>query len=337
MASLFKRKDSPYWYISWYNPDTKMAGAPISTRTGDKREAMRIMRKFEASILADKPLLKEKQLTISAAWEFYMKNKPELASHTVSIARIAVNNLIKSVGDIYINDFGSKESLELQLYFAETELSKSSVGIYIRAIKSFFEFFVDSEYIPKNYIKAPKKILKDIEPIPQPHLDKIFQSMGKENSFMFRFLLITGLRVGEALAMELSDIDFDKWIIRYRNFKAKKAGIKPIITPLYELLRDNLTERQGKLFHYTNYTAAYRYWSNTLEALSLDYNIHQLRKTCASYLANLGVDIFRVQAYIGHTDVKTTLEHYAGVNLEIMRNEINKKIENNSPSNRETT
>ncbi len=68
-----------------------------------------------------------------------------------------------------------------------------------------------------------------------------------------------------------------------------------------------------------------------------EITLHKLRHTCASILIDRGWDIKKVQYWLGHTDVKTTLKIYAhyirhksnleGNDMEILSSEVCKYFE----------
>jgi integrase len=48
-------------------------------------------------------------------------------------------------------------------------------------------------------------------------------------------------------------------------------------------------------------------------------NIHDLRQTFATRVAQVGVDIYAVSKLLGHEDVSTTARHYAHHSTESLR------------------
>jgi integrase len=66
----------------------------------------------------------------------------------------------------------------------------------------------------------------------------------------------------------------------------------------------------GKRLTYRNFHA--RVWTPAIEEAGLSgIRIHDLRKTAATRLLQAGVDHKTVTAYLGHEDLRTTLQHYA--------------------------
>jgi len=177
----------------------------------------------------------------------------------------------------------------------------------------------------------------------------------KFNAF-FRILAFTGMRKGEALALEWSDIDFDNKIIHITKGVSLDENDIPIIsTPktnksVRSVSIDNetvLTLKKWKLeqaqklmkkginslnkpqlvFTYRN-NRLYRpcYVNDWLDIIIKTYNlkkitIHGFRHSHCSLLFEMGTPIQVVQERLGHTNIKTTMDIYTHV-TEKQRDEI---------------
>ncbi|WP_075995943.1 tyrosine-type recombinase/integrase [Salaquimonas pukyongi] len=136
-----------------------------------------------------------------------------------------------------------------------------------------------------------------------------------------RFLVNTGARVGEALGLKWSDVDAHN-----ATFWETKANT-PRTVPLTRAAIAVLVAERGKRpigpfadIRYPNFRA------NWLKAkkragLQQDPQIvpHILRHTCASRLAQNGVDIKRIQEFLGHRTLAMTMRyaHLAPKHLQV--------------------
>ncbi|MBQ9188454.1 MAG: site-specific integrase [Clostridia bacterium] len=162
-------------------------------------------------------------------------------------------------------------------------------------------------------------------------------------------MLYAGLRRGELLALQWTDIDFKKHVIRvWRSlaFEAKnqarikkpktKAGTRevPIVDPLYEILTEAkknttsvmvcpsakgtvMTDTAWKTswdsyMHYLNIQAGGRdrSRSNPKVVAIEPFTPHQLRHTFITMCHEAGVDVKVTQEIAGHADIHTTLMIY---------------------------
>ncbi len=171
----------------------------------------------------------------------------------------------------------------------------------------------------------------------------------------FIFLLSTGIRVGEALALKWSDIDFEKSIVHInknvalvKNRDAQKndkryvvveqtaktrSGIR--IVPLNNLAVSSL-EKLKKIngnfeFVLANSKGGYtlhknldRVFKNILENCGLEKTgIHTLRHTFASKLFRSGTDLKIISEILGHSDIQVTSDIYVHVMQEQKMSAVN--------------
>lgn len=128
-------------------------------------------------------------------------------------------------------------------------------------------------------------------------------------------LYYTGLRIAEALALDVDDVDLEHKKIFVRNGKGNKSRTVPISDKLYQILSDYIewrveseaffaTQKIGRLSK-VRVQAVVR---ETREKLGWKRNItpHTFRHSFASRLVQNQVDIVSVSKLLGHSDLKTT-------------------------------
>jgi len=153
--------------------------------------------------------------------------------------------------------------------------------------------------------------------------------------------LVSGLRFGELTGLTVDCFDFKKNEIKvYRVWDYKRGtGFSPlkneqserkisvdkkVMTEFKKLIlalpenENNLVFfRQSVIKTVTN-EGANKLLRKTLEALEIDHiSIHGLRHTHASVLIYKGANIHSVSKRLGHSDIQTTLDHYAHVLKEM--------------------
>lgn len=154
------------------------------------------------------------------------------------------------------------------------------------------------------------------------------------------FLIFTGLRIGEAIALEWKDIDYKhKTITVNKNVvevKSKETGkyilekqdstktdsstrIIPISNNAMECIK-NLKEINGdKRFIFASQTGQYispsnfnRMFRGIQKALNYEVTLglHSLRHTFATLMLNNGIDVKIVSELLGHSNVSVTYNIY---------------------------
>lgn len=178
-------------------------------------------------------------------------------------------------------------------------------------------------------------------------------------SRLVQWLLDTGCRLNEALQLERSWIEsrtitspdgFEREVhfltIPPEVAKSKKPRTIPLTgrcVSLLPLLEADASK--GKLFPMRPANCWYK-WDTIRTALGIEeVVIHCFRHTCATRLLKGGMDIFRVKEWLGHADIKVTVEHYAHLDSDDLLGGLNilgpnggfaeTKLANpNSPDNR---
>ena len=144
------------------------------------------------------------------------------------------------------------------------------------------------------------------------------------------FLLYTGLRKGEALALTHKDIDRTSkrisvnksayWIGTEGRLKTPKteSGVREIILPDYLLpllprgrAKDYVFRTEPcKLLNQNFYLCAWKHWQ---KQTGLDLTAHQLRHGYATLLHEAGVDVKDAQKLLGHANTNITQNVYTDV------------------------
>lgn len=128
--------------------------------------------------------------------------------------------------------------------------------------------------------------------------------------------VFTGLRLGELLALEWTDVDFDKGRIRVRSSKTK-AGVREVVmVPLVWRELEKNRGIAGRVFRTRageemKPRTVQRALEATLVRAGLRHiRFHDLRHTFASIMISQGMDIAFVSKMMGHANVAITYRVY---------------------------
>jgi integrase len=151
-----------------------------------------------------------------------------------------------------------------------------------------------------------------------------------DDRLLLRTLAYTGLRIGEALALQRSDINAERRTIRVQRSVDGTTAVGPtkthatrtvmMPTSLAAALTSHLALIPGELVFPNRQGGLRRYrtfrrdsWDPAARMAGMTVTPHDLRATCASLLIDAGASIKDVQAQLGHQDPITTLALYARV------------------------
>lgn len=124
------------------------------------------------------------------------------------------------------------------------------------------------------------------------------------------FLVDTGARLGEAIGLRWSDVSSGRatfWLT-----KSNRSRTVPLARRVQEALEQQHHRSQGPFRHVRQYQ--YRTaWNEAKAVVGLaddkDVVPHVLRHTCASRLVQGGIDIRRVQMWLGHQTLQMTMRY----------------------------
>ena len=154
--------------------------------------------------------------------------------------------------------------------------------------------------------------------------DRLFASLGDiepDYRYLSIILVDTGARIGEALRVRWSDNH--KKTITFWETKSKTPRTLPVTERVDETLRYLRQDRLTGPFGHIKYYKFLRAWNEAKNRCDLagDRLVvpHILRHTCASRLAQSGVDIKRIQEFLGHKTLQMTLRyaHLSPKHLEV--------------------
>lgn len=126
----------------------------------------------------------------------------------------------------------------------------------------------------------------------------------------------SGLRVSEVCSLKLSDISFERKILRIKQGKCRKDRISILSEQCAKQLVEYIAEYKPEHWifessepegHITDRTAQ-RVFKNALKAAGINkpVGIHSLRHSFATHLLENGTDLRYIQELLGHQSSKTT-------------------------------
>jgi len=196
-----------------------------------------------------------------------------------------------------------------------------TVNFEVMSLKTMLNLAVKWGHLDSNPSTGVKKLkVEDSKKrrfLTETECERLLVACDKETHPIFFTLLYTGMRKGELINLEWTDIDFTRDVIKIQRkaFWIPKAGEREI-----PMSRD-VAETLQKLPKHSNFVFADK------EGNSLSHNwirnelirivkkagiqnlteVHALRHTFASRLLMKGVDLPTVQKLMGHTQIQTTM------------------------------
>jgi len=295
---------------------------PVKTTPAERREQKR--RQLFARILE---LIKAADLPGKEHAVDYLSSKfrrnckaGTLASSDTAI-RLFLTSL-RSSGKEQLEDIDRHDIEAFVEHEQDRGLSIRAVRTRLVAVYSFIRHLVDNEIVaPDLLMKKIKLKLPDTLPRAIDGDDvKLLFSVIKQprDKALFLLLLRTGMRIGELLDLQVSDIDMrEQKILIYTGEKNSRGRVVYFSDDAKAALTDWLKRRnpaKEHLFysarnHNLTYAAARNRFTKYLDRVRLThkgYTIHQLRHTFATELLNAGMRIECLQVLLGHGNLEMT-------------------------------
>ena len=346
-GTLRKRgKRNPYWELQWREDYIKPDGTIGRRLVPWKIGAVAKLTRREARKLADEKLRSLNQgefapqstIILQDYVERYLIPNffPTLKLSTQKRYRRTLKiHLIPAFGKARLCDIGTLEIQRFVLAKMESGLSWECADHYRNLLSKIFEtakkWGFHSGPNPAAGVELPEKT-----PVREKHileLEQIPQLLGvleKPVRTMVYLALLTGLRIGEILALNWASVDFAVGQIRvvrgyYRglmgNPKTKcsrrSVPLPEVLRPILLRLREQTATPEELVFHTSKGTPhndsnlLHRDLKPAGRKLGMPWlNWHTLRRTHATLFQFAGGSLRDAQAQLGHSKMSTTLEIY---------------------------
>ena len=300
-------------------------------------------------------LNKKRELTMSfsSLVETYLEDMSHrLKKNTMLTKKLLINKKIlpffekKVIREITAVDIRKWQAFLLSKNFSDTYLR--TIHNQLSAIFNYAVRFYDLKYNPCTRAGSIGSKSSD---------EKLFWTVKEFNTFIesmsdnidayigFMLLFWTGMRIGELLALNVKDFDFNSNTVTisksYQSIKGKDIITSPKtkkskrVVGLPDFLVDDLkdyfarlyeVEARERIFPYTKYFFENKLKRGCKATGVKKIRIHDLRHSHASLLVNTGLSVKAIADRLGHERVETTLNTYSHL-YKATQDEIVSKLE----------
>lgn len=287
-----------------------------------------------------------------------MMNNPVISEFldTLTTLRRSSPNTLRAYSDdldkfdAYCTDYGydllkvSKRIIRRYVDFLDKEgVSKRSVTRHLSTLRGFYRYLLMQNHITDNPlvgIRNPKLETRLPQVLNQTQYDSVFDRIdsfcrvtGKDPmkfKVVFELLYGCSLRTAEAMAVKLSDINWEKSTIRILG-KGNKTRIVPLGEKSQNLFSDYLkqepelpknskayliTKKGKKISQKSLYNYVNKFLSQSTELKKK--SPHILRHSSATHMLDNGADLIAIKEILGHSDLSTT-QVYTRVSIERLK------------------
>ena len=333
MASV--KRVSTGWRARWRTPDGGSRSQTFSRKIDAEQHLISVGHSKLSAAYIDPGAGRVTFEDYATRWA---ENQVWRPSTQVRVEGVLQNHLIPHLGRRPLKSVGRSEVQTLVRALSETLAPGTVNGIYTILVSVYRAAVRDRllPAVPWEGVKLPRQMLRRVEPLTAEHVAMLADGIGDR----YRPLVIVGagagLRVGEALGLTGSRVDFLRrslsvtqqavTVKRITSLSAPKTRAFIRTVPVGEAVLADLAawfERnprsRGELLVADESGAPIpqnrfsQTWARTVEKIGLPAGTryHDLRHTFASALISAGCSVKAVQVALGHESATTTLNTYA--------------------------
>ena len=315
------------------------------------------LRVIEADKEREQQIIKPEPVAIPTVDEYHKKwlaelEKTDLKKSTKdSYSYLLTKHVVPAFGLERLNSIDYSK-LKAWVIGQSGEYAKDSVRLQVAVLRTMLQEAVNEGILTVNpvmklgkFYRSARKVKEKVDPLTIEELHQIESKCRERFPEFYAFILCmarTGMRIGEATALQWHDLDFAKnYIIVRRNIphhrqvettktvaSQRKVDMSPELAAEFKQLR---TERKkealaaGEIFdveewvfrtdegtpiYYTNFLR--RVWHKVQDLAQVRRRTpHDLRHSWASHMLAAGADLAYVSAQLGHANPSITLRIYS--------------------------
>jgi integrase len=337
---LHKRKDSPYWWVSYTNPSGKRARR--STGTADRKEAEALAAKWRLETFQAKQWGKQPSRSFDELMLAYLKATQD-EKRSAERDRYSAKHLCQFFTGYWLETL---KGSDIRAYIEARKSEGATAGTVNREIGLFssainyarneWDWDIPNPAMGKR-LREPEGRIRWLAKEEAARLIRAATTDPRATHLpdLIRLAVHSGMRKGEMLGLEWRRVDLKNNLV-HLGAEHTKAGKRRSV-PLNDEARSALLSRAGFRAQYcpdspwvfanrkgerigsvkSSFTRACRL------AKIEDFRVHDLRHTCAAWLVNAGASLIEVRELLGHSTIRMT-ERYAHLAPDNVRNAVAK-------------
>ncbi|MBI2794387.1 MAG: tyrosine recombinase XerC [Ignavibacteria bacterium] len=268
------------------------------------------------------------------------------SAHTIVAYNVALKQFVEFCNDVHqrsldVRDFTEADIRPFPGWLHQKGISRKSIRLKLAAVRSLFKYLVrlgELERNPTQMIVSPKisstlpSFLQQEEAVELATSFDPETNQGKRDKALCELLYGSGLRISEALQLNMGEIDFKRRTVRVLG-KRSKERIVPITQSAADSIDVYLTVRKdfnplptepalflGTRGQRLTSVSAYRIVQKALRPITeaARKSPHVLRHSFATHLLDNGADLKAVSEMLGHASLSTT-QIYTHISVERLK------------------
>lgn len=313
--AVYKRGEKGVFYMNF-----TVNGVRVFKSTGKftKREAKQVEALERQKLIDQEKMTPQekaaRKLLLDAVDSVYENRWKHTKDADRSYAR--AKNMAAIIGNVQLGNINEDKVFKLIQELDSRDSEAGTVNRYLATLKTILRQFKQ----PIDHIKLRKERKGRVRTVTRDEEKMIVDLLrntkhNKRRQFYYdvadlvEVLVDSGMRLGEALALDYESINFEANLMTIWFNK----GDRPRSIPMTSRVRSVLERRQSnrpKPFNLKPYQAenSWRWVRKEMKLVDDDqFVLHCLRHTTCSRLLNKGIDVVTIKEWMGHADIKTTM------------------------------
>lgn len=329
----YDTKAGTRWGIKFRGPDRR-----VTTKRGftTRKAAMEWWAQYQVDQAAGMTVTASAgKITINRLGEKFLAEKVGVSDATQRYYRQSFDRIRRTgkMGETYVKDL-RQAGVRSWVALAVEQFAAKTVQNDLSVLKQVLDQAVTDRRIrsnPATGVKPPKGDEKEVRPITVSQLHTMAEAAGEHHRAAVLTLGLCGLRWGELVGLQAGDVDLEAGHIHVVRQKKELGGklidgppkygktrFAPIPAPVADLLAARLVGRASTDLVFPTRGGspmwvgnARRDWFDPAAAAAgVDLSPHALRHTYAVLSIRAGADVKTLQATMGHSSAKITLDRY---------------------------
>lgn len=235
--------------------------------------------------------------------------------NTIDTYLNATKQLFLRFAEKHPNDIRTEDIETYQHELAKAGKSNSYLNQIVNAVRYYYKDVLGDAYRVK-FIERPRGERKLPKVLSEQEVASILKApTNLKHRCMLMLIYSAGLRLGELLALERSDIIADRKQVLIRNGKGGKDRVSLLSDKVLKLLQEYLAQYKpgsylfegpgGGKYSDTSVQQVFKQ-AKKAAGITAPATVHTLRHSFATHLLENGTDLRYIQALLGHSSSKTT-------------------------------
>jgi site-specific recombinase XerD len=194
------------------------------------------------------------------------------------------------------------------------KLSPATISRRLAAVRGLIRFALGPSHVPD--VALATRRARRLPDAPKPaEVDDMLEELGLDgrlalrNRALFELVYSAGLRSGEAVALDVADVDFEQELVHVRLGKGAKDRVVPLGEEAAALVARYIREARPSLARGAEDALFLSVRGRRLDTSTLRRLLphpHRLRHAFATHLLEGGADLRTIQELLGHSSLSTT-------------------------------